>query len=321
MRSFLPRCLVAALALAAGLWNAEPARASDKETEIAACIAAKASLVERIAVCGEALKARHLFGQRLRQVHVVRGMAYLQSEDFEGAINDFDAALRLNRRDQSVYLARGQALLGRGSFDHAFADFSQVIRQSPKSYSAYFERGLTRIWRREFEEAVKDYTVVINAQPKQIQARGNRGWARLLNGQFKEAAADFAAESQAGGRPLAPMWRYLAVARGGSEGRAELEAAARAIDATAWPGPIVQTFQGTLSSDGLVQAARHADPKIEQAQLCEAYFYDAQRRLLIGDRQGAMDAFQNAKAACPVQALELVAAWAEFDSVSGLPAR
>jgi lipoprotein NlpI len=249
-------------------------------------------------------------------VYLVRGNAYLEQNEFELAINDFDGSLRLSRRDPQVYLARGRALAGRGSYDHAFADFSQAIKLSPKLYRAYFERGSPQIWRREFDAAIADYTIAIKNIPALSQAFGNRGWARILKGQFRQAAADFEAEIQARGRPMAWLWRYLAVARAGEVAKAALDLAAGAFEPGQWPWPIVQLFRGELTAEAAVQASRHSDLAVEERQRCEAFFYNAERRLIANDRAGATTDFQKAKAICPAQSLELVVAWAEFDAIA-----
>ena len=70
--------------------------------------------------------------QNLAILHSNRGIAYGKAGDYDRAIADFDAALRINPNHVRAYLNRGNANFARRDFDRAIADFGQAIRLEPQ---------------------------------------------------------------------------------------------------------------------------------------------------------------------------------------------
>ena len=69
--------------------------------------------------------------QNLAILHSNRGIAYGKGGDYDRAIADFDAALRINPNHMRAYLNRGNANFARRDYDRAIADFGQAIRLEP----------------------------------------------------------------------------------------------------------------------------------------------------------------------------------------------
>jgi tetratricopeptide (TPR) repeat protein len=70
-----------------------------------------------------------------------RGIAFLDSKDYDGAIHDLKEAIQHWPRYVAAYYDRGSAYLGQKDYDHAIADYDQVIVLDPKHASAYRDRG------------------------------------------------------------------------------------------------------------------------------------------------------------------------------------
>jgi tetratricopeptide (TPR) repeat protein len=71
-----------------------------------------------------------------------RGVTRYDLRDWDGAINDFDEALRLNPLRVMAWIKRGNARFNKGDLDEAINDFNQAIRLDPRSVIAWNNRGL-----------------------------------------------------------------------------------------------------------------------------------------------------------------------------------
>jgi tetratricopeptide (TPR) repeat protein len=73
-----------------------------------------------------------------------RGVEKYEAGDLEGAIADYDQAIRLAPNDAIAYSNRGAARGQSGDLEGAIADYDQVIRLAPNDAIAYSNRGITR---------------------------------------------------------------------------------------------------------------------------------------------------------------------------------
>jgi tetratricopeptide (TPR) repeat protein len=70
-----------------------------------------------------------------------RGNAWDAKGDYDRAIDDFSAAIRLDPNYGIAYSNRGRAWTVLLELDRAIADFNEAIRINPKHANAYFNRG------------------------------------------------------------------------------------------------------------------------------------------------------------------------------------
>lgn len=129
--------------------------------------------------------------------HHLRAWAAEAAEDWDGAVEEYTEALRLNPRDAGAYHCRSQAWVRKGDIDRAAADeaearrlglvwgsrevemnittLTEAIRWNPENAVCYAERGRARIVKRDADGTPADY--------------GARAWMRT--GRPGEAVADF----------------------------------------------------------------------------------------------------------------------------------
>ena len=71
------------------------------------------------------------------------------------------------------------------------------------------------------------------------------------------------------------LFHFLALHRSGQakEAQAFLAGVAASLTDQKWAGPVVQFYAGRLSEDDVLKAAASADPKTDNEQRCEAYYY------------------------------------------------
>ncbi len=136
-----------------------------------------------------------------------RGAALMSLRAFERAERDFSEALLRSRDADSsdARLSRGnvRAILGR--WEGALAEYDAALRTRPRFAPAYVSRGL--VWERlsRSELAVEDFSRAIALEPSLVQAWFHRGRVRALLGEREKAIDDL---EQA--RKRAPSgWRLL----------------------------------------------------------------------------------------------------------------
>jgi tetratricopeptide (TPR) repeat protein len=96
----------------------------------------------------------------ITQAFTNRGFIRANQFDFEGAISDFDKAIRVSPSDADSYIKRAEARLIKGDLPDAILDFDKGIALSTRSNTtslAYAGRGFTHLLLGNEEEARKDF--------------------------------------------------------------------------------------------------------------------------------------------------------------------
>jgi tetratricopeptide (TPR) repeat protein len=127
-------------------------------------------------------------GQELAQTSYERGIALREKGEHEGAIREFDEAIRLDPRNIEAYIDRGQSHRDRKQYEAAFADFDQAVRLDPLHARAYVNRGYTWYRLARHEQAIAEYDEAIRLGLKAHYERANAWQAR---GDTERALADF----------------------------------------------------------------------------------------------------------------------------------
>ena len=120
-----------------------------------------------------------------------KGMAASNSGDLDGAIANFNEALRLDPKNAVVFFNRGWAYSRKRDDDRAFADYSESIRLDPKNSGAFNNRGLIYSNKREYDKAIADFNEAVQSNPYNFQAFNNRGLAYSNKRDYDKAIADY----------------------------------------------------------------------------------------------------------------------------------
>ena len=116
---------------------------------------------EQIAGCTQAIGSGRFSGTGLAELLNNRGVAYLNTRDFDRAIADYDRSISLIPNAAAPLNGRGVAYMAKGDFDHALADLNQAIRLAPNYILAFNSRGLLYARDRNFDRAIADYDEAI----------------------------------------------------------------------------------------------------------------------------------------------------------------
>lgn len=126
------------------------------------------------------------------EYHYSRGSALLDNRDCDGALADFDAAVRLRPSDPSYHGGRGLVFYScKKDFKQAALAFGDVIRLSPRNAAAYDIRGTSRRYLGDLDGSVADETAAIRLQPGFGMYYGNRAVSWAEKGDPARALADF----------------------------------------------------------------------------------------------------------------------------------
>ncbi|MGB7554029.1 MAG: hypothetical protein WBM04_06630, partial [Candidatus Korobacteraceae bacterium] len=91
-----------------------------------------------------------------------------------------------------------------------------------------------------------------------------------------------------------------------TDGKAELQTNAAALDLSKWPGPVIQLYLGQGTPEDVSRAAGS-----DGNQKCEYNFYVGEYRSLHGERPEALALFRSARDGCSKDFIEYVPAVTE----------
>ena len=95
----------------------------------------------------------------------VRDTSGRDRPDAEGAIGDFDEAVRLEPANAVAYTNRGTARRDMGDVEGAIGDFDEAIRLEPGNVFAYTNRGTARRDMGDVEGAIEDFDEASRLDP------------------------------------------------------------------------------------------------------------------------------------------------------------
>jgi tetratricopeptide (TPR) repeat protein len=113
--------------------------------------------------------------------YLKNGSAKFQLQDYAGAIDDLDQAIRLKENFKEAYYLRALSYVHLNRFDKAAADFNRVIEIDPLFKDAWFNRAFYIRQRvGDYTEAIHDYNRFMELTPGEDHsfALNNRGYAR-----------------------------------------------------------------------------------------------------------------------------------------------
>jgi Flp pilus assembly protein TadD len=170
--------------------------------DLKACQNWKVDPDKAIRTCGVFLRTRRAVGggaaptDALVGVAGLRGLAYMERDELDLAIADFDFALALNPQNGGSFLLRGVSYMRKRDNNHALADFDKVIRlgKDPVNLAAaYGNRGLVYSSEHDFDCALSNFNQAIHLNSKLAFAFYGRGLVYLRRGENERAEVDFKA--------------------------------------------------------------------------------------------------------------------------------
>jgi tetratricopeptide (TPR) repeat protein len=122
---------------------------------------------------------------------VNRGIEKARNGDLDGALVDFDQAVKANPKNDAAYYNRAQARRLKNDSAGAIADYSRAIELGSINPAAYNNRGNVKAENNDWDGAIADYTRAIELKPEYARAYYNRAVAKKEKGDANGAATDF----------------------------------------------------------------------------------------------------------------------------------
>lgn len=150
----------------------------------------------RIRACTRIIKTGRLYGKPINRedlaiVHNIRGNAFSNDMNYDKAIADYDAAVRLDPGYANAYYNRGIAYASSGRPVQAIADYDAVLRLKPGFAPAYFGRGNAYDALARYDQAIGSFDAALRLSPGYTAAYANRGIVYAKRGDQARAIADF----------------------------------------------------------------------------------------------------------------------------------
>jgi lipoprotein NlpI len=262
--------------------------------------------------CSAAIESRKANSEMLAQWYVQRGMLWGDKGDYERAIADHTAALKLDAKARHAHYYRGTAHSNKGEFERAIADFDAAIQLRSDDPVIFHARGVELAVKGDYARAIADFDRALQLDAKAQGVHFARGRARFYAGDFACAAADIETALAAQPNVYTALWLFLARARGGeTDADAQLERDTRRLRG-GWPSSLVALYMGRTDVESVMVSTKTGEGMRQRDMRCEADFYIAQSHLLKGNRARAQALLQEVQRACPKNLLEYEATLAEL---------
>ena len=260
-------------------------------------------------------------------IRLGRAGVRLQLKAFADALEDANRAMTLNPRDAAPLLMRGEIAYAqhdlatdRDFIDKALAlapanadilaqrcnidrelgdlaalqaDVRRAAQLAPTHPRVLEVEALAAEALGDLKSAQTYYTLAIAMDSNRESTVFGRGRIEYFLGDMKGAAADFRRSAQIRRDIYPNLWLFLADAREGRDGAAELAAGQTRVHDTNWPFPIVRYFEGEIDAEAMRAAASGDDDR------CEADFYAGELMAARGDIAGGRSRLAAAKDECP----------------------
>jgi len=124
-------------------------------------------------------------------VYFDRGVLYAKSDDKYKALDDFNQAIKLDANYTGAYANRANIFLKLEKLQQAIDDCNKAIEISPDEVLPYYNRGIAYMNTGEIAKALNDYNKVVELEPENAEAYTRRGSANQELGNIQEAIADY----------------------------------------------------------------------------------------------------------------------------------
>jgi tetratricopeptide (TPR) repeat protein len=242
------------------------------------------------------------------------------------AIADFTAALAIKTDDAGLYVARAQVYDLNGQYDSAIADFDAALKLN-NSPVTLVQRASSLSAKGDYDRAVADFTAALAIDSKAATDAGleasdiysQRGYAQFIAARYAAAAADFEKALTLGAAartgdvlwlPYQAAWLHIARARAGQNDAEELTRNAGKIDLKQWPGTLIAFFLGQAKADQLSPPSSHG--AMGRGRECNLSFFSGEQALIKNDGAEAARLFVRAHAVCNIHTAHYLAAGVEL---------
>ncbi len=125
------------------------------------------------------------------QTYFTNGSDKIDDKDWDGAIADFDMAIRIVPQNAAAYYLRGDAKEEKQDWNGAIADYSKVIDFVPNVAYQFSRRGDAESKKENWDAAALDYDKAVELDSEYSFTYIGRAYARANKGDLNGAIADY----------------------------------------------------------------------------------------------------------------------------------
>ena len=114
-----------------------------------------------------------------------------QRRDYPGAVDHYEAALRLRPNFADAHYNLGNTFLMEGELPEAAAQYTETLRLDPAYANAHVGLGNVAMQANRLPEAIAQYTETLRLQPGFAEIHGSLGDALFLSGRVADAIAQY----------------------------------------------------------------------------------------------------------------------------------
>lgn len=126
----------------------------------------------------------------LTLAYLERGEAFLNLQQYDSAIVDFNRVQELNPDVQEIWVYRAQCYDKLGKYKEAAANYDRAIALNPL-YDLYLLRANLHKSNRRFDLAIKDYTVALKTRPQDAELYTDRAFCYQKLKKSQRALEDY----------------------------------------------------------------------------------------------------------------------------------
>lgn len=145
-----------------------------------------------IQYCTTAIQSGKLSTENLVSVMAKRGYAYYKKRNFDQAISDFSAVIRLDPNIPPIYIKRGMAYeYSERNYDETIDNFNSAIRLDPNNARYYNYRCWALVLKGDAKSAFSDCDKSLELQQDDPNTLDTRGLAHFALGNYQAALKDY----------------------------------------------------------------------------------------------------------------------------------
>jgi tetratricopeptide (TPR) repeat protein len=137
------------------------------------------------------LKAANALYNKNVSYNYYYGIALYQTNDYEGALTQFNKVIKKNEKHNYAYNDRGATQLKLNDLDAAQSDFNKSIAINKDFYLTYINRGKLALLKGEYDNAIKEFNTALEKEQNHLAAINGLGVAQMQKGQYEVAQSHF----------------------------------------------------------------------------------------------------------------------------------
>ena len=148
--------------------------------------------------------------EKVRPLLMKRAAAYLQTQDFDDAINDLTTYISSDSTSAMAFWQRAVCQSMMNDFNasqgidiqlktaRTLDDFNHAVKLNPNSAFIYYDRANFYASRKDYAHAIDDYTEALRIDPNLAEAYYNRGIVRHISGNTDNGISDLSKAGELG---------------------------------------------------------------------------------------------------------------------------